>query len=153
LEKCPRWQIKTTALFYYYFLRNCRGLTLLLLLLYWTIEESPNRREEMSFCKLYLQYCGGVCLLHSWQKRGTWWCGSGQPGLLVGDPAHSRGLELNEHCGPFQPRPFYDSVIRPLSLTQCSVLCGNLEGHVLFNESEYRNYTRCWIQRTQGIKN
>ena len=21
-------------------------------------------------------------------------CGSGQPGLLVGDPAHSRGLEL-----------------------------------------------------------
>lgn len=34
LEKCPRWQIKTTALFYYYFLRNCRGLTSLLLLLY-----------------------------------------------------------------------------------------------------------------------
>ena len=37
--------------------------------------------------------------------------GSGQPGLVVGDPAHSRGLELHEHCGPFQPRPFYDSVI------------------------------------------
>ena len=27
--------------------------------------------------------------------------------------AHSRGLELDEHCGPFQPRPFYDSVILP----------------------------------------
>jgi len=38
-------------------------------------------------------------------------CGSGQPGLLVGDPAHSRGLELDEHCGPFQPRPFCDSMI------------------------------------------
>ena len=24
-------------------------------------------------------------------------CSSGQPGLLVGDPAHSRGLELDEH--------------------------------------------------------
>jgi len=36
-------------------------------------------------------------------------CGSGQPGLLVGDPAHSRGLELGEYCGPFQPRPFRDS--------------------------------------------
>ena len=22
----------------------------------------------------------------------------------------SRGLELDEHCGPFQPRPFYGSV-------------------------------------------
>ena len=30
---------------------------------------------------------------------------------MVGDPAHSRGLELDEHCGPFQPRPFYDSMI------------------------------------------
>ena len=38
-------------------------------------------------------------------------CGSGQPGLMVDNPAHSRGLELNEHCGPFQPRSFYDSMI------------------------------------------
>jgi len=43
--------------------------------------------------------------------QGQAGCGSGQPGLLVGDPAHSRGLELNDHCGPFQPRPFYDSII------------------------------------------
>jgi len=33
------------------------------------------------------------------------------PGLLVGDPAHSRGLELDEHCGPFQPRLFYNSMM------------------------------------------
>jgi len=38
--------------------------------------------------------------------QGQAGCGSGQPGLLVGDPAHSRGLDLDEHCGPFQPRPF-----------------------------------------------
>ena len=42
--------------------------------------------------------------------QGQAGCGSGQPGLLVGDPAHSRGLELEEHCGPFQPRAFYDSM-------------------------------------------
>ena len=38
-------------------------------------------------------------------------CGAGQPGLVVGDPEHSRGLKLHDHCGPFQPRPFYDSMI------------------------------------------
>jgi len=42
--------------------------------------------------------------------QGQAGCGSGQPGLLVGDPAHSRGLEPDEHCGPFQPRLFYDSM-------------------------------------------
>jgi len=43
--------------------------------------------------------------------QGQAGCGSGQPGLLVGRPAHSRGLELDEHCGPLQPRPFCDSAI------------------------------------------
>jgi len=43
--------------------------------------------------------------------QGQAGCGSGQPGLLVGDPAHSRGLELDEHCGPFHTRPFHDSMI------------------------------------------
>jgi len=41
--------------------------------------------------------------------QGQAGCGSGQPGLVVGDPAHSRGLKLDDHCGPFQPRPSYDS--------------------------------------------
>ena len=48
-------------------------------------------------------------------------CGSGQPGLLVGDPAHSRGLELHEHCGSFQARPFYHSM-NPTCL-QMSLSC------------------------------
>jgi len=43
--------------------------------------------------------------------QGQAGCGSGQPGLVVGDPAHSRGLKSDDHCGPFQPRPFYDSMI------------------------------------------
>ena len=42
--------------------------------------------------------------------QGQAGCGSGQSGLLVGDPAHSRGLELGEHWGPLQPRPFCGSV-------------------------------------------
>ena len=43
--------------------------------------------------------------------QGQAGCGFGQPGLVVGNPAHSRGLKLNDHCGPFQPRPFYDPTI------------------------------------------
>jgi len=43
-------------------------------------------------------------------------CGSGQPGLVVGDPAHRRGLKLDDNCGPFQPRPFCDSMILPFVL-------------------------------------
>ena len=42
--------------------------------------------------------------------QGQAGCGCGQPGWVVGDPAYSRGLELDEHCGPFQPRPFYHSM-------------------------------------------
>jgi len=42
-------------------------------------------------------------------------CGSGQPGLVVGDPAQPLGrLKLDDHCGPFQPRPFYDSMTSDL---------------------------------------
>ena len=41
--------------------------------------------------------------------QGQAGCGSGQPALVVGDPAHSRGVD--DDCGPFQPRPFYDSMI------------------------------------------
>ena len=66
--------------------------------------------HTVSLQKLYnLAQCsipGGI--------QGQAGCGSGQPGLLVGDPAHSRGLEPDDHCGPFQPRPFYDSKKRSL---------------------------------------
>ena len=43
--------------------------------------------------------------------QGQSGCGSGQRGLVVGDPAQSRGLELDDHCGPFQTKPFYDSLL------------------------------------------
>ena len=34
----------------------------------------------------------------------------------------AEGLKLNDHCGPFQPRPFYDSMkkIKKSSRSQCS---------------------------------
>jgi len=40
----------------------------------------------------------------------TGW-GFEQPGLEEDVPAYSRGLELGDLKGPFQPKPFYDSVI------------------------------------------
>jgi len=43
--------------------------------------------------------------------QGQAGCGSGQPGLLVGNPAHSRGLKLDDHCGPSLPSLFYDSMV------------------------------------------
>jgi len=51
--------------------------------------------------------------------QGQAGCGSGQPGLVVGDPAHSRGLKLNDHCGPFQPRQFYDSMNHVCAFAVC----------------------------------
>jgi len=51
-------------------------------------------------------------------------CGSGQPGLVAGNPAYSRVVETRWSCGPFQPRPFYDSMwhenLNQLILCPCS---------------------------------
>lgn len=33
------------------------------------------------------------------------------PLLVVGNPVHRRGLELNDHSGSFQPKLFYNSII------------------------------------------
>ena len=51
--------------------------------------------------------------------QGQAGCGSGQSGLVVGDPAHSRGLKLDDHRGPFQRRPFYDSVKKVSKAHSC----------------------------------
>jgi len=53
--------------------------------------------------------CNSACIYLYVFIQGWAGCGSGQPGVVVGDPAHSRGLELDDHCGPLQPRPFCDS--------------------------------------------
>jgi len=45
--------------------------------------------------------------------QGQAGCGAGQPGLVVGDLHIAEVLKLYDHCGPFQPRPFYDSMIPP----------------------------------------
>ena len=50
--------------------------------------------------------------------QGQAGCGSGQPGLVVGDPAHSRGLELMSTVVLFNPG---HSMLRRLcSFTQIS---------------------------------
>lgn len=43
------------------------------------------------------------------QGQAGWGCG--QPGVERGVPAYSRGLELGDLKGPFQPKPFHDSMI------------------------------------------
>jgi len=44
--------------------------------------------------------------------------GLGQPDLEVVGPACGRGLELDDPWGPFQPKPFCDSVAFPYALLQ-----------------------------------
>ena len=41
--------------------------------------------------------------------------------VVVGDRARSRGLKVDDHCGPFQPRPFYDSMITDTFLERHSM--------------------------------
>ena len=43
---------------------------------------------------------------------------------MVGNPAHSRGLKLGDHCGPFQPRPFYDSMINSAKILLPAIFKG-----------------------------
>ena len=43
------------------------------------------------------------------QGQAGWGCE--QPGLEGGVPTCSRGLKLHDLKGPFQPKPFYDSII------------------------------------------
>jgi len=41
------------------------------------------------------------------QREAGWGCE--QPALVGGVPAYSRGLELDDLKGPFQPKPLYVS--------------------------------------------
>ena len=58
--------------------------------------------------------------------QGQAGCSSGQPGLVVGDIAG--GVELDDHCGPFQPRPFCDSMIL-MGVKAMSILPANWLTH------------------------
>ena len=55
-----------------------------------------------------VQWGCGCPLFGSIQDQAGW--GFEQAGLEGDIPAYSRGLELHDLKGPFQPRPFYDSV-------------------------------------------
>ena len=50
--------------------------------------------------------------------QGRAGCGSGQPGLVVGDPAITGGMNLDDHYSPFQPRPFCGSVVETAAFTE-----------------------------------
>jgi len=50
----------------------------------------------------------GCPLPGSTEGRAGWGCE--QPGLEGGVPAYSRGLELGDLKGPFQPKPFFNSM-------------------------------------------
>ena len=52
-----------------------------------------------------------VCMFTNVSVKGQAGWGCEQPGLEGGVPAYSRGLELGDLKGPFQPKPFYDSMI------------------------------------------
>ena len=62
--------------------------------------------------------------------QGQAGCGSWQPGLVVGNPAHSRGLKPDDHRGSFQPRPFHDSMISKQKLLMKHNICPNIQ-HML----------------------
>ena len=85
-----------------------KGENIFLQMIYFTWNSAAPTKEALDLLAQVAQRGCGCPIPGGIQGQAG--CGSGQPGLLVGDPAHSRGLELDEHCGPFQPRPFYDSV-------------------------------------------
>ena len=48
---------------------------------------------------------------HPWRHSRPGWMWLWAAWSAGWRPAHSSGLELDERCGPLQPRPFYDSMI------------------------------------------
>ena len=71
-------------------------------LLFFTINPRYSGTSFVSFwwAGVYQSDCG--CPIPA-GIQGQAGCGSGQPGLLVGHPAHSRGLELMSTVGLFNP--------------------------------------------------
>uniref|UniRef100_A0A8V0ZDY0 RRM domain-containing protein n=1 Tax=Gallus gallus TaxID=9031 RepID=A0A8V0ZDY0_CHICK len=53
--------------------------------------------------------------------------GSVCPYVSLGSPAHRRGLEPDDHCDPFQPRPLYGS--SPQSALSCFACCLSSSSH------------------------
>jgi len=73
------------------------------------LESINQKNQKRSFLTATLFICTGtgctrrLWMPHPWRhSRAAWAAGWW--------PADSRGLELDDHCGPFQPRPFYGSV-------------------------------------------
>ena len=78
----------------------------------------------------------GCPLPGSLQGQAGW--GFEQPGLEGGVPAYSRGLELGDLKGPFQPKPFYDSMIVLLH-SQHAEECSSSSAQALKLEEQKQN--------------
>jgi len=72
-----------------------------------------------------------------WKCSWPGWVGFEQPGLEGGVPAYSRGLELHDLKGPFQPRPFYDSIVKPHN--------SHLRKQVIVKKKEIKNNVVIYI--------
>jgi len=73
--------------------------------------------------------------------------GPGQPGLVpdleVGGSACGRGLEPDDHWGPVQPKPFYDSMTAQDHIPLCLKITGScmphsLSWHILINNRAFK---------------
>ena len=87
-ERAHSWMMQSAVLI------GCSG----------TLQQHPcnqGKLANMGHCRCPIP--GGI------QGQAGW--GFEQPGLEGGVPAYSRGLELDDLKGPFQPKPFYDSTI------------------------------------------
>ena len=84
----------------------------------YSILSASTEHESIETLAQVAQWGCGCPLPGSIQGQAGW--GFEQPGIEGGVPACSRVLELYELKGPFQPNPFYDTMIL---WTDCMLFC------------------------------
>ena len=70
-----------------------------------------DENETLEFPRAVISAIQRGLTSYTVREKGQAVWGFEKPGLEGGAPACSRGLELGDLKGPFQPKPFYDSVI------------------------------------------
>ena len=98
----------------------------------WRWQTQMRYQEENLYCEggetleqVAHRGCGCL-LLGGIQGQAGWGCE--QPGLEGGVSAYSRGLELVDLKGPFQPKPFYDST---------NILPNHVDNHFNMKKSSF----------------
>jgi len=63
---------------------------------------------------------------HPWRHSRPGWMWLWAAWAAGWQPCTQQGVGTDEHCGPFQPRPFYDSMtMAPSNPLQLGWLCGH----------------------------